>query len=79
MREQMEEHRANPACAACHKLMDPLGFALENFDGVGAWRTSDARSPIDPSVAARRRHEGRRSRSRCGRRCCAVRTRLSAR
>ena len=50
MREQMEEHRANPACASCHKLMDPLGFALENFDGVGAWRTSDARVPIDPSA-----------------------------
>ncbi len=50
MREQMEEHRANPACASCHKLMDPLGFALENFDGVGAWRTSDSRVPIDPSV-----------------------------
>ena len=50
MREQMEEHRANPACASCHKLMDPLGFALENFDGVGAWRTSDLRVPIDPST-----------------------------
>jgi hypothetical protein len=49
MREQMEEHRANPACASCHKLMDPLGFALENFDGVGAWRTTDLRAPIDPS------------------------------
>ena len=49
MREQMEEHRANPTCAACHKLMDPLGFALENFDAVGAWRTSDAHSPVDPS------------------------------
>jgi mono/diheme cytochrome c family protein len=50
MREQMEEHRANPACAGCHKLMDPLGFALENFDGVGAWRTSDLRVPIDPAT-----------------------------
>jgi catechol 2,3-dioxygenase-like lactoylglutathione lyase family enzyme len=50
MREQMEEHRANPACAGCHKLMDPLGFALENFDGVGAWRTSDLRVAIDPST-----------------------------
>ena len=50
MREQMEEHRANPACASCHKVMDPLGFALENFDGVGAWRSSDARVPIDPST-----------------------------
>ena len=50
MREQMEEHRASPACASCHKLMDPFGFALENFDAVGAWRTSDARSPIDPAA-----------------------------
>ena len=41
MRERMEEHRANPACASCHKLMDPLGLALENFDPVGAWRTRE--------------------------------------
>ncbi|MEP7305001.1 MAG: DUF1592 domain-containing protein [Acidobacteriota bacterium] len=38
MREQMEQHRANPVCAACHKNMDPIGFVLENFDAVGAWR-----------------------------------------
>jgi hypothetical protein len=49
MREQMEEHRANPVCASCHKLMDPLGFALENFDAVGAWRDRDAGGPIDSS------------------------------
>jgi hypothetical protein len=49
MREQMEEHRANPVCASCHKLMDPLGFMLENFDAVGAWRTVDAGAPIDAS------------------------------
>src|SRR5205823_14027354 len=42
MREQMAEHRANPACASCHKVMDGIGFALENFDAVGAWRTSEA-------------------------------------
>jgi hypothetical protein len=42
MREQMERHRANPACASCHQVMDPIGFALENFDLVGAWRTKDA-------------------------------------
>jgi hypothetical protein len=41
MREQMELHRTNPTCAACHKRMDPIGFALENFDTVGAWRTTD--------------------------------------
>jgi mono/diheme cytochrome c family protein len=49
MRAQMEAHRQNPACASCHKLMDPLGFALENFDAVGAWRMVDAGSPIDAS------------------------------
>ena len=49
MREQMAEHRANPVCAACHKTMDPIGFAMENFDAVGAWRTKDAGNPIDAS------------------------------
>jgi hypothetical protein len=47
MREQMEAHRKSPVCASCHKLMDPFGFALENFDAVGAWRTKDADAPID--------------------------------
>ena len=42
MREQMIEHRANPVCAGCHKVMDPVGFAMENFDPVGAWREMDA-------------------------------------
>jgi mono/diheme cytochrome c family protein len=51
MREQMSEHRANPACATCHKVMDPIGFAMENFDAVGAWRTQDASGPIDASGA----------------------------
>jgi hypothetical protein len=41
MRERMEEHRANPVCANCHKLMDPIGLSLENFDAVGAWRNRD--------------------------------------
>jgi hypothetical protein len=47
MREQMAEHRANPACASCHKTMDAIGFAMENFDAVGAWRTRDSGLPID--------------------------------
>jgi mono/diheme cytochrome c family protein len=47
MKERMEEHRANPACASCHKVMDPLGFALENYDAVGAWRDRDGREAID--------------------------------
>jgi hypothetical protein len=46
----MEAHRANPACSGCHKLMDPLGFAMENFDAVGHWRTtSEAGTPVDAS------------------------------
>jgi hypothetical protein len=49
MRARMEQHRANPACAGCHKLMDPLGLALENFDAVGAWRTSDNGERVDTS------------------------------
>jgi hypothetical protein len=49
LRQRLEQHRADPACAACHKLMDPLGFALENFDAVGQWRTQDGGQAIDPS------------------------------
>jgi hypothetical protein len=49
LRERMEEHRSNAACASCHRVMDPIGFALENFDAVGAWRTRDSGSPIDTS------------------------------
>ena len=49
MREQLESHRANPICASCHARMDPIGFALENFDGIGKWRTKDAGLPIDAS------------------------------
>ena len=41
MRERMEEHRKNPVCASCHKIMDPIGLSMENFDAVGAWRTRD--------------------------------------
>lgn len=53
MRQQMEQHRANPVCASCHKVMDPLGFALENYDAIGNWRTIDAASgaAIDSSGA----------------------------
>jgi hypothetical protein len=47
IREQLEAHRANPECAACHAIMDPLGFGLEKYDGVGAWRTEDNDQPID--------------------------------
>jgi mono/diheme cytochrome c family protein len=53
MRERMEQHRANPTCAVCHRMMDPLGFALENFDGLGGWRvsTGPGAGPIDASGA----------------------------
>ena len=47
LRERMEQHRSNPACAACHQLMDPLGFGLENYDAVGGWRTADGKAAID--------------------------------
>jgi hypothetical protein len=49
MRQQMEQHRKNPVCASCHARMDPLGFGLENYDAVGAWRTKDGKFPIDSS------------------------------
>ncbi|HEU4712156.1 MAG TPA: DUF1592 domain-containing protein [Pyrinomonadaceae bacterium] len=49
MREQLELHRKNPICASCHVRMDPLGFGLENFDAVGAWRTKDGEFPINAS------------------------------
>ena len=49
MREQMEAHRTNAVCAACHSRMDPIGFALENYDAVGRWRAEDAGSRIDAS------------------------------
>ena len=59
----MIQHRTNPACRGCHQIMDPIGLALENFDGVGRWRTADSGLPIDaagssstarPSTARRR-------------------------
>ena len=49
LREQMEQHRANPNCAVCHVKMDALGFALENFDAIGAWRLFDGKHPVDAS------------------------------
>jgi len=49
LRERMEQHRANPTCAGCHRAMDPIGFSLENFDAVGQWRNTDEGVKIDPS------------------------------
>ena len=53
LRERMEQHRASPVCATCHATMDPLGFALENFDAIGRWREEDEGAPIDSSITWR--------------------------
>ncbi len=50
VRERIEKHRTNPACAGCHKIMDPIGLALENFDAIGRWRTTDEGVAIDASA-----------------------------
>ena len=49
VRERLEVHRQNPACATCHRVLDPLGFSLENFDATGAWRTREVSGPVDAS------------------------------
>jgi len=49
LRERMERHRASPTCAGCHRLMDPIGFALENFDGIGRWRDQEEGLKVDAS------------------------------
>ena len=49
VRERLEQHRSNPACSSCHRMMDPIGLALENFDVTGAWRIKDSGVPIDAS------------------------------
>jgi len=47
-RQRMEQHRANPQCNSCHRVIDPLGLALENFDVTGRWRIRDNGNPVDP-------------------------------
>jgi hypothetical protein len=47
LRQQLEQHRSDPSCAVCHAKMDPLGFGLENYDAIGAWRTMDSKFPVD--------------------------------
>ncbi len=49
LRQELEEHRKDPACASCHALMDPIGFGMENYDGVGRWRNGDHNKPLDVS------------------------------
>jgi len=60
VRERMEQHRKNPACASCHRVIDPVGFALENFDAVGAWRTRDGGTLGDPVDASGQLADGTR-------------------
>jgi hypothetical protein len=48
MRERLKVHSTNPSCASCHKMFEPLGLAMENFDAVGQWRTTEVGNPIDP-------------------------------
>jgi hypothetical protein len=50
LRQRLEAHRAKPVCASCHRLMDPIGLALENFDHTGKWRTQDGKTPIDATA-----------------------------
>jgi hypothetical protein len=49
VRERLAQHRADPACASCHRIMDPVGFSLENYDAVGRWRSSEEGKPVDAS------------------------------
>ncbi len=49
LRQRMEQHRADPLCSSCHSVMDPVGFSLEHFDGIGAWREKDGAFPVDAS------------------------------
>ena len=51
MRQKMVEHRVRADCVQCHRLMDPIGFALENFDGIGLWRSHDEGQPVDAEGA----------------------------
>ena len=73
VRERLEQHRANEPCNSCHKMMDPIGLALENFDAVGAWRTRDSGFPVDPSGQL---VDGSKvdSPGACGLHCCTIRT-----
>jgi hypothetical protein len=50
MRQKMLDHRVRQDCVQCHRLMDPIGFALENFDGIGLWRTTDEGTAVDPKT-----------------------------
>ena len=69
VRERMEEHRKNPACTSCHKVIDPLGLALENFDATGRWRAKDGDVARGRQRRALRRHPDERAGGAARRRC----------
>ena len=79
LRARLELHRRNPACASCHRVMDPLGFALENFDGIGEWRVEGAWRRHRPDRPAGRRQRRGRSGGPPRRRSCGTRSCSSAR
>ena len=65
MRQKMMDHRVRPDCVQCHQLMDPIGFALETFDGIGLVRSHDEGTPVDAEGAHVRQHADRRARAAC--------------
>ena len=71
LRQQMEKHRADAVCASCHNKMDPLGFGLENYDGIGKWRTMDGKFPVDSQRHAAQRQDASPRRQKCARCCMA--------
>ena len=79
LRQRLEQHRANPSCASCHAVMDPIGFSLENFDLIGKWREVDGGVPIDAAGTARRTARRSTARRACGRRCSTAARRSSRR
>ena len=73
-RERMEQHRKNPSCNSCHRVIDPLGLALDNFDVTGAWRIKDNEVPVDVGRRALRRHQDGRPRRPARTRSSSIRT-----
>ena len=74
VRERMEQHRSNPQCTSCHRVIDPLGLALENFDATGKWRIRDGGMTVDTKGQLFDGTVDRRARMACATRCCATRT-----
>ena len=74
VRQRLEQHRANPSCASCHAVMDPVGFSLEHFDLIGKWREIDGGAPVNADRPAGGWHGARRPGQRCARRCSTAAT-----